>query len=69
MYTSEEINQLPHQELLELLWGYDMYVEEVSQREDGSKPVGLMEYYNNEFGLEDDRDTDFYYSESAENEV
>ena len=48
-YTSEEINELNHKDLLELLWGYDMYVEEISQREDGSKPVGLKEYYDNDF--------------------
>lgn len=56
MYTSEEINELPHQKLLELLWGYDMYVEEIAQRDDGSKPVGLKEYYNNDFQLEDDNE-------------
>jgi hypothetical protein len=68
MYTSEEINQLNHEDLLELLWGYDMYVEEVSCRDDGSKPVCLKEYFNNDFG-EETPDVDFTCSESAKDIV
>jgi len=49
MYISEEINQLERDELLELLWKYDEYVQTISERNDGSQPVCLMEYYQNDF--------------------
>ena len=35
--------------LLSLVCCYDEYVQEVCDREDGSIPVCLSEYYNNEY--------------------
>ena len=49
MYISEEINQLSHSELVNLLWTYDAYVIEVCDRNDGSVPVCLAEFYQNDY--------------------
>lgn len=49
MYVFEEINQLSHSELFELLCSYDSYVKEVCDRQDGSIPACLAEYYQNDY--------------------
>ena len=51
MYITEEINQLPRNELLDLIWLYDKYVIEVCDRQDGSVPVCLKEFYENDYSL------------------
>lgn len=45
----KEIEELPHQELFDLLKEYDKYVIEVTDREDGSVPVCVLEFYQNEY--------------------
>jgi len=51
MYATTEINQLDRGTLIDLLWSYNAYVIEVSGRSDGSVPVCLSEYYENDFQL------------------
>ena len=45
----KEVEELPHDELYDLLWQYDAYVIEITNREDGSIPVCVLEFYQNEF--------------------
>jgi len=52
MYATTEINQLDRKTLLCLVWQYNSYVIEVCDRNDGSSPVCLSEYFNNEFYYE-----------------
>jgi len=44
-----DIQTLPKQEIYKLLYCYNNYVIEVCDREDGSIPVCLEEYYMNEW--------------------
>ena len=43
------IGSLSQEELFNLLYHYNAYVIEVCDREDGSVPVCLPEYFSNEF--------------------
>lgn len=65
MYIWEEISQLDHADLFNLLSEYDRYVIEVCDREDGSVPVCVAEFYMNEYQeiLEGERPS---YGESNE---
>lgn len=45
----QEIKTLNKETLFELLFQYDSYVIEVTNREDGSIPVYVSEFYQNEF--------------------
>lgn len=45
----KEIEELPHDELFDLLREYDSYVIETTDREDGSVPVCVLEFYQNEY--------------------
>ena len=45
----KEIEELPHDELFNLLKEYDRYVIEITDREDGSVPVCVLEFYENEY--------------------
>ena len=49
MNTFEDINQLNHEELLDLLIEYNRYVIEVCDRQDGSVPVCVPEFYDCEY--------------------
>jgi len=49
MYVYEEIEQLEHYELFNLICWYNNYVIEVCNREDGSCPVCVAEFYQNEY--------------------
>jgi len=51
MNTFEEIKQLSHAELFDLIVEYDKYVIEITNREDGSIPICLSEFFNNEYWL------------------
>ena len=46
MYTSEEIEQLSHSELVALLFAYSNYV--MTQLEEEKQPSCIMEYYEND---------------------
>jgi hypothetical protein len=45
----EEIQALPQCIVFDLLWQYDAYVIEVTDRQDGSVPVCVGEFYTNEY--------------------
>jgi len=45
----KKIEELPHDELYKLLREYNSYVIEITDREDGSIPVCVPEYYENEY--------------------
>lgn len=49
MYVWEEIEQLSHTQLFQLLSDYDSYVIEVTNRQDGSVPVCVAEYFENDW--------------------
>ena len=43
MYTGEEIEQLSHTELLELIWEYNNYIQNYNNSNE--QPVSLSEFY------------------------
>lgn len=45
----KEIEELPHEELFDLLREYDKYVIEITDRQDGSVPVCVTEFYQNDY--------------------
>ena len=49
MYTFEEISQLTQPELFDLICRYDKYVINVCDRQDGSIPVCVSEFFDNEY--------------------
>ena len=49
MYTGEEIEQLSHTELLELIWEYDNYIQNCNNSNE--QPVSLSEFYEYEYPL------------------
>lgn len=51
MYIWEKISQLDHADLFNLLSEYDRYVIEICNRQDGSVPVCVAEFYENEYQL------------------
>jgi len=51
MYTWEEIEQLDHAELFNLLSEYDRYVTEILERNTNDKPVCVGEFYENEYQM------------------
>ena len=44
-----EIAKLSESEVIRFLEAYDGYVFEVCDRDDGSQPVGIAEYYSNDY--------------------
>jgi len=51
MYIFEEIEQLSHAELFDLIIEYDRYVTEILERNTSDKPVCVAEFYDNEYQL------------------
>jgi len=51
MYIFEEISQLTHAELFDLLVKYDKYVKEICDRKDGSVPACVAEFFQNDYPL------------------
>jgi len=49
MYMTTEINQLPRKDLLNLIWEYNSYVIEIVDKQDGSIPACLSEFYQNDY--------------------
>ncbi len=45
------LETMTKEELIKLILAYDKYVIEITNREDGSCPACLMEFYNNDYQL------------------
>jgi hypothetical protein len=46
-----EIAKMSESEIINFLESYDSYVFEVCDREDGSQPVGIAEYFTNDYRI------------------
>jgi hypothetical protein len=52
----DELNELAKDELLELLWNYDNYLQEANDLDlfaTGWRPISIIDYYHGNFGEED----------------
>ena len=54
-YTDDLVDKLPFETLKEFLYRYNKYVQEFYEDHDeGSTPVSMLEYYDNDFQLDND---------------
>lgn len=54
-YTDDLVDELPFDMLKDFLYSYNKYVQEFYEYHDwGSQPVCMVEYFNNDFQLDND---------------
>jgi hypothetical protein len=66
MYTFEVIEQLDHAELFNLLCEYNRYVIKICDRNDGSVPVCVFEFYENEYQMIQEGEISSYMKDGVE---